>query len=80
MRARGRQGGRPETLNGGRRRMAQALRDDSRPKRRLDLQSTGHHAPKAPGITRATFYRCTAGEPAQSEAAQAIIPEQTHAQ
>lgn len=70
-RARGRQGGRPKTLNEDRRRMAQALRDDPG-------QSVASIC-KALGITRTTFYRYTTGKPAQSEAAQALVAEQKHA-
>jgi DNA invertase Pin-like site-specific DNA recombinase len=53
-RARGRQGGRPKTLNEDKRRMAQALRDDPG-------QSVASIC-KALGITRTTFYRYTQGK------------------
>jgi DNA invertase Pin-like site-specific DNA recombinase len=64
-RARGRQGGRPKTLNEDKRRMAQALRDDP-------SQSVASIC-KALGITRTTFYRYTTGKPAENGAAQAVI-------
>jgi DNA invertase Pin-like site-specific DNA recombinase len=70
-RARGRQGGRPRTLNEDKRRMAQALRDDPG-------QSVASIC-KALGITRTTFYRYTTGKSAQSDATQALIAEQKHA-
>lgn len=75
-RARGRQGGRPKTLNEDKRCMAQALRDDPG-------QSVASIC-KALGITRTTFYRYTTGkpvqnEPAQGDATQTVIAEQKHA-
>jgi len=58
-RARGRQGGRPRTLNEDKRRMAQALRDDPG-------QSVASIC-KALGITRTTFYRYTQGKDTQGK-------------
>lgn len=58
-RARGRQGGRPRTLNEDKRRMAQALRDDPG-------QSVASIC-KALGITRTTFYRYTTGKDTQGK-------------
>lgn len=72
-RARGRQGGRPRTLNEDKRRMAQALRDDPG-------QSVASIC-KALGITRTTFYRYTQGKNDEQakEAKEAEKVEPLHA-
>ncbi len=69
-RARGRQGGRPRTLNEDKRRMAQALRDDPG-------QSVASIC-KALGITRTTFYRYTQGKN-DEQAKEAEKKEPSHA-